>query len=99
MAFYSAFTRYNIARTNEHFLHEVINLFDNVLHGKFHGHNVGVRGVRNRGGNDDYYITLFGVNEQELSTIISMCNYGNYEIDEYRLRKTIDLEPFPTENA
>lgn len=86
--------RWNI-HTNEMFLHRAIDLIDNVLHGTFHGHKIGIRGVRNMGDNDDYYITLYGATEKELDFIIDVCNYGDYEIDEWHLRKTIHLEPYP----
>lgn len=93
MARFAIDWRYN-CHTNEHFLHEVIDLFDKN-DGMFNGHDAGVRGIRYRGEIGDYYITFFGVNEKELDAIIALCNYGAYEIDTFNLRKTIHLAPWP----
>lgn len=99
MLYSSAFTRFSEPRTNAHFLHAIIQLFDNVFHGEWHGHPVHVRGVRRRGENEDYRITFFGINGKELDFLISQMNFGDYEIDELHLRKTIELQPFTNEQA
>lgn len=99
MLYSSAFTRFNEPRTNAHFLHAIIQLFDEVFHGEWHGHSVAVRGVRSRGETEDYRITFFGINEKELDFLISQMNFGDYEIDELHLRKTIELQPFTDEQA
>lgn len=88
--------RYN-CHTNVHFLNNAVELFDKN-NGMFNGHDAGVRGVRNND-RENYCITFFGINEKELNAVISLCNFGAYEIDEYKLRKTITLKPFPHEQT